>query len=71
MRSPEWPQRGRFSQFQQHVCDVKPFTAAEALENSEDPQTQRPVKSEKIPMSDKAKALATIEAVLAASSEKP
>ncbi len=23
MRSPEWPQRGRFSQFQQRVCDVK------------------------------------------------
>jgi hypothetical protein len=27
MRSPEWPQRGRFSQFQQRGCDVKPFTA--------------------------------------------
>jgi hypothetical protein len=23
MRSPEWPQRGRFSQFQQRVCNVK------------------------------------------------
>ena len=23
MRSTEWPQRGRFSQFQQRVCDVK------------------------------------------------
>jgi hypothetical protein len=41
MRSPEWPQRGRFSQFQQRACDVKPFTAAEALENSEDPLSSR------------------------------
>ena len=33
MRSPEWPQRGRFSQFQQRVCDVKLITGATPLEN--------------------------------------
>jgi hypothetical protein len=49
MRSPEWPQRGRFSQFHERGCDVKPFTAAEALENSEDPQTHRPVGQKKSP----------------------
>jgi hypothetical protein len=33
MRSPEWPQRGRFSQFQQRVCDVKSLPGRTPLEN--------------------------------------
>jgi hypothetical protein len=33
MRSPEWPQRGRLSQFQQRVCDVKRLPGLRPLGN--------------------------------------